>query len=76
MKDNKATYLKASTVAADLGVSPRTVRRLIESGQLPGFRLGGLWLILEKEYREYIEAQKNAAVEIFLTSLKAKSEDN
>jgi excisionase family DNA binding protein len=73
--ENKPAFLKAATVAADLGVSQRTVCRLIDSGELPGFKLGGLWLVFEKEYREYIEAKKNAVVEAFLLTLKEKNQN-
>lgn len=40
-RPNQARPLRTGEVAAALGISQQTVRRLIESGQLPGaFRVG------------------------------------
>ena len=36
-------YLTAEEVAAKLGISPETVRRLARTGKLPAQRYGKLW---------------------------------
>ena len=45
MRPNKTRreYLTADEVAAYLGISPETVRRLARSGELPAQRYGKLW---------------------------------
>lgn len=40
-----------------LGVTPRTVTRLAERGELPGFRVGRLWKFRPNDIKEYIEGQ-------------------
>ena len=36
-------YLTTDEVAAKLGISPETVRRLARSGKIPAIRYGKLW---------------------------------
>ena len=74
--ENNPAYLKVTMVARDLNLSRRSVRRLLESGQLPGFRLGGLWMIPAREYFAYIEKLKNDAIETFLATSEAKRKEN
>lgn len=38
-----------------LGVGERTIYRLIQSGELPAFRIGKLWRIKRKELEKYCE---------------------
>lgn len=40
-----------------LGVTPRTVARLAEHGEIPGFRVGRLWKFRPSDIQEYIEKQ-------------------
>jgi excisionase family DNA binding protein len=47
----------AEEAAKMLGVTPRTVIRLTERGELPGFRVGKLWKFRPGDIREYIESQ-------------------
>lgn len=37
--------VKASSAARKLGIHPRTVKRAIASGQIPGTRVGSLYLV-------------------------------
>jgi excisionase family DNA binding protein len=37
--------VKASSAAKKLGVHPRTVKRAIASGQIPGTRIGAVYLV-------------------------------
>lgn len=37
--------VKASVAAVKLGVNPRTVKRAIVAGQIPGTRIGTLYLV-------------------------------
>lgn len=62
-------------VAQDLNLSKRTVRRMCECGELPGIRLGGLWLIIAKAYFDYIENLKNESIDVFWATVEAKNKD-
>lgn len=37
--------VKAAEVADRFGISPRTVKRAIERGDIPGLCIGSLWLV-------------------------------
>lgn len=37
------TYLTLREVAEDLRTSEKTIRRLLQRGDLPAFKLGGTW---------------------------------
>ena len=47
----------AEEAAKMLGVTPRTVTRLAERGEIPGFRVGKLWRFRSSDIREFIESQ-------------------
>lgn len=47
--------LTVDEVAAELRVSPQTVRKLIDNGELKAFRVGGQWRIKRKDLDRYIE---------------------
>ncbi|MDX9956171.1 MAG: helix-turn-helix domain-containing protein [Anaerolineae bacterium] len=38
-------YVEVSQAARELAVHPETVRRLLRQGELPGAKVGTLWLI-------------------------------
>jgi excisionase family DNA binding protein len=74
--ENKLDILRVDEIATDLELSPRSVRRLCESGELPATKVGGNWIILATEYRQYVEALKDEAIEGFLISLAKKNKLN
>ncbi len=43
-----------------LGVTPRTVIRLAERGEIKAFRVGELWKFYASDIREYIEHQRQS----------------
>ncbi len=47
----------AGEAAKMLGVSSRTVIKLAERGELPGFRVGKLWKFRPSDIEDYIEQQ-------------------
>lgn len=49
--------LDAKEVAKILKVTPRTVVRLAERGELKAFRVGDLWRFRRADIEEYIEKQ-------------------
>ena len=60
--DMEKEFLSADEAAEMLHMHPRTVRRLLASGELPGTRLGRQWRISLAAVRKLIEGgQKPAA---------------
>jgi excisionase family DNA binding protein len=49
--------IDAEEAAKMLGVTARTVTRLAERGEIPGFRVGRLWKFRRSDIQEYIERQ-------------------
>ena len=49
--------IDAEEAAKMLGVTARTVTRLAERGEIPGFRVGRLWKFRRRDIQEYIERQ-------------------
>lgn len=47
--------------AKALGVIPRTVVRLVERGELPGFKVGDVWRFYPSDVRKYVQDQKDQA---------------
>jgi excisionase family DNA binding protein len=50
--------LTTEEVAAWLKVKPVTVRRLLVSGKLTGFKVGNEWRITEDDLQRFIEQQR------------------
>ena len=50
-----------NAVAEMLGVIPRTVVRLVERGDIPGFKVGDVWRFYRSEIKHYIQNQKDQA---------------
>ncbi len=50
--------LDADEVGKMLRVHPRTVIRLANQGELPGFKVGGQWRFMRRDIENYIEEQK------------------
>jgi excisionase family DNA binding protein len=40
-----------------LGVTPRTVVRLVERNEIPGFKVGDVWRFYREDIEHYIETQ-------------------
>lgn len=45
-------------VAGMLGITPKTVTRLAEKGEIPAFRVGETWKFHRSDIEQYIEVQK------------------
>jgi excisionase family DNA binding protein len=52
--------ISAKEAARMLGVTPRTVIRLAERGEIKAFRVGELWKFYASDIREYIEQQRQS----------------
>lgn len=57
MVDEK--YYSPSEIADILNLDPRTVRKLINNGDLEAVRVGSQWRIGENDFKEFIEKNKN-----------------
>ena len=54
-----STALTVKQVAERLAVNERTVYRMANSGELPGFKVAGTWRFLEADIENWIEEQKS-----------------
>ncbi len=54
----KRNMLNLKNTGAFLGISPRTVRRLIDRKQLTYYKIGGLIKIDEKDIETYIDKSR------------------
>lgn len=58
---SKAPLLDLDAVAKRLGVSIKTVRRIIDRGELPVHRVGRLLRISEADLAEYVVARRHVS---------------
>ena len=52
------TALTVRDVAGLLNVDSKTVYRLVQKGELPGFKVAGSWRFMDNDIESWIEAQK------------------
>jgi excisionase family DNA binding protein len=52
--------LTLAEAAALLQVSTRTLQRMIRSGGLPAFKVGGQWRLREAQLRQWIENRESS----------------
>ena len=62
--DMEKEFLSADEAAEMLHMHPRTVRRLLASGELPGTRLGRQWRISLAAVRRLIEGGQKPAAKV------------
>ena len=48
-------------VARHLNVNEKTVYRLVQRGELPGFKVAGAWRFKRSDLEDWIDLQKQAA---------------
>jgi excisionase family DNA binding protein len=53
--------LTLSEVAMILKISKRTLHRMIQHHQIPAFKVGGQWRILESRFQEWMQVEEHAA---------------
>ena len=56
------TAMTVHDVARYLNVDPKTVYRMVNRGDLPGFKVGGSWRFQKEDLDAWIEQQKEAAL--------------
>jgi excisionase family DNA binding protein len=54
----KLRLLSVETVADDLSVSTKTIRRLIDDGELRAYRIGRALRVSEDEVRQYLNRRR------------------
>jgi excisionase family DNA binding protein len=52
--------LTLSEVATILKISKRTLHRMIQHQQIPAFKVGGQWRILESRFQEWMQVEEHA----------------
>jgi excisionase family DNA binding protein len=59
--DDMPAYMSLEQIAKLLGISERTVVRLIEEGKLVGFKVGRSWRFDQADIDAYVKRQKELA---------------
>ena len=62
--ENNIKLLTLSEVAAILKISKRTLHRMIQHRQIPAFKVGGQWRILESRFQEWMQVEEHAALRV------------
>lgn len=57
--DEGTKMLRPNEAAARLGVSREVVYRLLQSGELPAYRIRGQWRVSHEKLLEYLETCRN-----------------
>lgn len=60
-KASKSAFLTTEEVLSCLKVNPRTIYRLIKTGELPAIRIGRQWRFRRADLDEWIDRQQTAA---------------
>jgi excisionase family DNA binding protein len=55
------SFLTTEVVLGCLNVNPRTIYRLIKTGELPAIRIGRQWRFRRADLDEWIDRQRTAA---------------
>lgn len=63
MKENEPVIklLTLAEAATILKISKRTLHRMIQHKQIPAFKVGGQWRILESRFHEWVQDEENLA---------------
>ena len=66
--ENNIKLLTLSEVAAILKISKRTLHRMIQHQQIPAFKVGGQWRILESRFQKWMQIEEHSAAKPGITS--------
>jgi excisionase family DNA binding protein len=58
--DNTIKLLTIAEAAIILKISKRTLHRMIQHKQIPAFKVGGQWRLLESRFNEWLRDEENA----------------
>jgi len=56
--DTDIRLLTLAEAAIILKISKRTLHRMIQHRQIPAFKVGGQWRILESRFQEWVEEEE------------------
>jgi len=59
--DTAIKLLTLAEAASILKISKRTLHRMIQHRQIPAFKVGGQWRILESRFQEWVQEEENIA---------------
>ena len=59
--DTAIKLLTLAEAATILKISKRTLHRMIQHRQIPAFKVGGQWRILESRFQEWVQEEENTA---------------
>jgi len=57
--DSVIRLLTLAEAASILKISKRTLHRMIQHHQIPAFKVGGQWRILESRFQEWVEEEEH-----------------
>jgi excisionase family DNA binding protein len=57
---NNIKLMTLSEVATILKISKRTLHRMIQHRQIPAFKVGGQWRVLESRFQEWMQVEEHA----------------
>ena len=57
--DSVIKLLTLAEAASILKISKRTLHRMIQNRQIPAFKVGGQWRILESRFQEWVQEEEN-----------------
>lgn len=57
--DTSIKLLTLAEAATILKISKRTLHRMIQNRQIPAFKVGGQWRILESRFQEWVQEEEN-----------------
>jgi excisionase family DNA binding protein len=60
-QENSIRLLTLSEVAVILKISKRTLHRMIQHRQIPAFKVGGQWRVLESRFQEWMRVEEQSA---------------
>ncbi|GLT08034.1 hypothetical protein GCM10007928_02650 [Sulfitobacter porphyrae] len=59
LKPSGPAFLATSEIAESLAVSSRTVARMCVSGDLPAYKIGRQWRILQNDFARWMKERRN-----------------
>ena len=62
--DNAIKLLTLAEAATILKISKRTLHRMIQHRQIPAFKVGGQWRMLESLFQEWVQEEENLAPKV------------
>jgi excisionase family DNA binding protein len=58
--DTAIRLLTLAEAASILKISKRTLHRMIQQKQIPAFKVGGQWRILESRFHEWVQEEESS----------------